>query len=122
MSSRRTLAWVALLYAAQGLPYGVTSKIWPVYFRVHGVSLKEIGLMGLLALPWSWKPLWAPLVDRFGSRKAWIVPFLLLLAAISAVMPALPASHVGRVLVAEVEHPLHGLFHHQVWVDRTSAQ
>jgi PAT family beta-lactamase induction signal transducer AmpG len=99
MPSKKTLAWVALLYAAQGLPYGVTSKIWPVYFRVHGVSLKEIGLMGLLALPWSWKPLWAPLVDRFGSRKAWIVPFLFLLAAISVAMPMLPAAHVGRLLV-----------------------
>lgn len=100
MPPRRVLAWVTLLYAAQGLPYGVTAKIWPVYFRVHGVSLKEIGLMGLLALPWSWKPLWAPLVDRFGTRRAWIVPFLALLAAISFLMPSLPASPVGRLLIA----------------------
>ncbi len=99
MPPRRLLAWVALLYAAQGLPYGVTSKIWPVYFRVHGVSLKDIGLMGLLALPWSWKPLWAPLVDRFGSRRAWIVPFLVLLAGIAFAMPHLPASPLGRVLI-----------------------
>src|SRR5512140_891896 len=97
--SKKLLAWVALLYAAQGLPYGVTAKIWPVYFRVHGVSLKEIGLMGLLSLPWSWKPLWAPLVDRFGSRKAWIVPVLVTLAVIAVLMPTLPASHVGRILV-----------------------
>lgn len=100
MPSRRTLAWVALLYAAQGLPYGVTAKIWPVYFRLHGVSLKEIGLMGLLALPWSWKPLWAPLVDRFGARRAWIVPCLGLLASIAAAMPFLPAGRVGGLLIA----------------------
>src|SRR5512140_1727328 len=99
MPSRRTLAWVALLYAAQGLPFGVTSKIWPVYFRLHGISLREIGLMGLIALPWSWKPLWAPLVDRFGSRRAWIVPFLGILAAVSIAMPVLPADRVGPLLV-----------------------
>lgn len=99
MPPRRALFWVALLYVAQGLPFGVTLKIWPVYFRLHGVSLKEIGLMGLLALPWSWKPLWAPLVDRFGARRAWIVPALGLLATVAAVMPFLPPSHVGPLLV-----------------------
>jgi PAT family beta-lactamase induction signal transducer AmpG len=101
MPSRRvTLAWVALLYAAQGLPYGVTSKIWPVYFRVHGVSLVDIGLIGLLSLPWSWKPLWAPLVDRFGSRRAWIVPCLGLLATLCIAMPFLPSEAIGPMLIA----------------------
>jgi PAT family beta-lactamase induction signal transducer AmpG len=98
--ARRTVYWVTLLYLAQGLPYGVTSKIWPVWFRIHGVSLAEIGLMGLLALPWSWKPLWAPLVDRFGSRRAWIVPCLGLLATICAAFPLLPADHVAPLLIA----------------------
>ena len=97
---RRTLTWVTILYLAQGLPYGVAHKIWPVYFRAHGVSLKEIGLMALLSLPWSWKPLWAPLVDRFGSRRAWIVPNLLGLGAIAVAMPFLPAERVGPVLTA----------------------
>jgi PAT family beta-lactamase induction signal transducer AmpG len=98
--NRRVLVWVAILYAGQGLPYGVVQKIWPLYFRAHGVSLKEIGLMSLLALPWTWKPLWAPLVDRFGARRAWIVPGLGLLATLAAVMPSLPADKVGPLLIA----------------------
>lgn len=100
MNRRRIMLWVTLLYLAQGLPYGVTSKIWPVWFRIHGVSLTDIGLMSLLALPWSWKPLWAPLVDRFGSRRAWIVPALGLLATIAIVFPTLPAESVGPALIA----------------------
>lgn len=100
MDRRRVVFWVTVLYLAQGLPYGVTSKIWPVWFRIHGVSLTDIGLMSLLALPWSWKPLWAPLVDRFGPRRAWIVPALGLLATIAAVFPLLPAESVGPALVA----------------------
>ncbi len=95
----RKLVWIALLYAAQGLPYGVVHKIWPVYFRAHGVSLQEIGLMSLLALPWSWKPLWAPLIDRFGPRRAWIVPGLGALATIAFLMPLLPAEKVGPLLI-----------------------
>jgi len=94
------MLWVTLLYLAQGLPYGVTSKIWPVWFRLHGVSLKDIGLMSLLALPWSWKPLWAPLVDRFGSRRAWIIPMLGLLATLAIVFPMLPAESVGPAMIA----------------------
>ncbi len=100
MNRRRIMFWVTVLYLAQGLPYGVTSKIWPVWFRIHGVSLTEIGLMSLLALPWSWKPLWAPLVDRFGSRRAWIVPALGLLATLAVVFPMLPAESVGPALIA----------------------
>jgi PAT family beta-lactamase induction signal transducer AmpG len=93
------MLWVAALYAAQGLPYGVTSKIWPVWFRTAGVSLADIGLMGLLALPWSWKPLWAPLVDRFGARRAWIAPALLFLATLCVVLPAIGADDVGPLLL-----------------------
>ncbi|GMU65030.1 MAG: MFS transporter [Acidobacteriota bacterium] len=100
MPNRRVLVWVAILYAGQGLPYGVVHKIWPIYFRAHGVSLTEIGLMSLLALPWSWKPLWAPLVDRFGSRRAWIVPGLGALATLAALMPLLPADKVGPLMIA----------------------
>jgi PAT family beta-lactamase induction signal transducer AmpG len=100
LSHRRTFVWVAALYAAQGLPYGVTSKIWPVWFRTAGVSLTEIGLMALLALPWSWKPLWAPLVDRFGTRRVWIAPSLLLLAALCMVYPALGATSPGPLMIA----------------------
>ena len=99
MPNRRVLVWVAILYAGQGLPFGVFQKIWPVYFRAHGVSLKEIGLLTLLAAPWTWKPLWAPLVDRFGSRRAWIVPALGALATIAALMPLLPADRVGPLLL-----------------------
>ena len=69
---RSKLYWVAVLYFAEGLPFGIAYDVWPVYFRVHGVSLAEIGLMSLLSLPWTLKILWAPLVDRYGTRQHWI--------------------------------------------------
>ncbi len=87
------MRWVAILYFAEGFPYGVFLEVWSVYFRAHGVSLKEIGLMALLGMPWTLKFLWAPLVDRYGDRRWWIAACLLVMAALLALHPAFDASH-----------------------------
>ncbi len=83
----RRMRWVAVLYFAEGFPYGVFLEVWSVYFRVHGVSLKEIGLMALLGMPWTVKFLWAPLVDRYGDRRWWIAGCLLVMAVLLAIHP-----------------------------------
>lgn len=95
--------WALLaLYFAQGLPFGFQATALPLLLRERGVSLEAIGFAGLLAAPWLGKPLWAPLVDRYGSqrfgrRKSWIVPMQVglvgcaLLASASSDMRALAA-------------------------------
>ena len=98
MDLRRKLAWIAVLYFAEGLPFGIAYDVWPVYFRVHGVSLREIGLMSLLSLPWTWKMLWAPLVDRFGARQQWISACLLALAVATMAIIPQDAGHPSWVL------------------------
>jgi PAT family beta-lactamase induction signal transducer AmpG len=88
VTKRKVLFWIAVLYFAEGLPFGIAYDVWPVFFRVHGVSLREIGLMSLLSLPWTWKLLWAPLVDRYGSRQHWITACLFFLGATTiAIIP-----------------------------------
>jgi len=84
---RRKLAWVAVLYFAEGMPFGVVKDVLPVYFRVHHVDLTDIGLASLLGLPWTLKVLWSPLVDRFGRRKDWISGCLVCLAVLCAAIP-----------------------------------
>jgi PAT family beta-lactamase induction signal transducer AmpG len=85
---RKKLFWISVLYVAEALPFGVAYDVWPVYFRVHGVSLREIGLMSLLSLPWTWKLVWAPLVDRYGARQHWITVCLAVLGAVTlAIVP-----------------------------------
>jgi hypothetical protein len=82
MTARSRFGILAVLYLAQGLPYGFQSFALPIFLRRSGVSLTAIGLLSALALPWLFKPLWAPLVDRYGqTRRAWIIPLMLLLAA-----------------------------------------
>jgi PAT family beta-lactamase induction signal transducer AmpG len=93
VTKRKVLFWIAVLYFAEGLPFGIAYDVWPVFFRVHGVSLREIGLMSLLSLPWTWKLLWAPLVDRYGSRQHWITACLFVLGATTLAILPQDAAH-----------------------------
>ncbi len=82
----RGLFLLGSLYLAQGLPYGFFTQALPAMMRTRGISLEDIGLTSLLALPWALKFLWAPLVDRYGSRRfgrrrSWIIPLQLLSVA-----------------------------------------
>src|SRR6185295_2570661 len=98
MTLRRKLVWISILYFAEGFPFGSVVDNLPVYFRVHGVSLKEIGMMSLLGTPWTLKVLWAPLVDRFGTRQRWIAACLTVVALVLAVLPIFPAAQPTAIL------------------------
>ena len=69
----RLFGLLGLLYLAQGLPSGLIAKALPPLLREQGVSLSVIGFTSLLALPWALKFTWAPFVDRYGSRKQWLL-------------------------------------------------
>jgi PAT family beta-lactamase induction signal transducer AmpG len=76
------------LYFAQGLPFGFQATALPVYMREQGASLESIGLVSLLSMPWMFKALWAPLVDRyrhgrFGHYRSWIIPLQASLMALA---------------------------------------
>lgn len=98
----KKLAWISVLYFAEGFPFGIAYDVWPVYFRVHGVSLREIGLMALLFLPYTLKPAWAPFVDRFGTRQAWIAACQLALGATTVWLLFLEPSRTDWLLWASL--------------------
>lgn len=87
LSLKKKLIWISILYFAEGLPLGVVYDILPVYFRQHGVSLREIGFMFFLTLPWAIKVFWAPLVDRTGTYQKWITVCLIALASLTFAIP-----------------------------------
>lgn len=95
------LGLLATLYFSQGLPFGFFSQALPVLLREQGYSLSQIGLTSLLALPWALKFLWAPAVDRVGTRRSWIIPLQLsavVLLALLAMFVGL--DHVKLLMVA----------------------
>ena len=97
---RTRLAWLGALSFASGLPYFFFNETVPLWLAQEGMSLAGIGLATGASMPWVLKFLWAPVVDRLGSRRAWIRACLLLLAAATAVLPFADPAHHGVALGA----------------------
>ena len=69
---------------SSGLPLFVLYQLVPGWLRSEGVSLTEIGLFSLIGIPYVWKFLWSPLMDRysfdgFGRRRSWMLSTQVLL-------------------------------------------
>jgi PAT family beta-lactamase induction signal transducer AmpG len=93
MTSWRT-ASVTLMSFASGLPLGLVWIAIPDWMRSAGVDLKTVGLFTLVQAPWSFKFLWAPLMDRWspgfwGRRRGWIALAQLVLFALGLGMAGL---------------------------------
>ncbi len=67
------LFWISLLYFFSGIPFGFFYTFIPVYLRTQGADLVFIGLLSSAGIFWSLKPLWAPLVDRYGQKVNWLI-------------------------------------------------
>jgi len=87
----RAAAWhravvVALLGFASGLPLALTGQAMQAWLSMEGLDVATIGFLSLVGLPYTFKFLWAPLMDRFdlpwlGRRRGWLVATQLALAA-----------------------------------------
>src|SRR5574340_1451850 len=63
---------------SSGLPLYILISLLPAWLRSEQVDLKAIGLFALIQLPFTWKFIWSPLMDRFawpvlGRRRGWIL-------------------------------------------------
>lgn len=60
-----------------GLPFFVLIQLLPAWFTSMKLDIKTIALFTLTSLPYTWKFLWAALLDRYfppflGRRRSWI--------------------------------------------------
>ena len=72
------LAVVVLLGFASGLPLALTGQAMQAWLSMEGLDVATIGFLSLVGLPYTFKFLWAPLMDRFdlpwlGRRRGWLV-------------------------------------------------
>ena len=70
---------LSILYTAQGLPAGFTSVTFVAFLVANGASPEQIAaLFATIALPWTFKFIWGPVVDAvqfpsYGLRRPWIL-------------------------------------------------
>lgn len=87
--NRRMLICIFLGFAS-GMPLWVLISLVPAWLRTEGIDLATIGLFSLMTLPYTWKFIWSPLMDRFrppflGRRRGWaLITQVVLLFTIAA--------------------------------------
>ncbi len=82
---------ILLLGFASGLPLALTGQSMQAWLTIDGIDIATIGFFSLVGLPYTFKFLWAPLMDRFeppffGRRKGWLVLTQLLLCLFLGIM------------------------------------
>jgi PAT family beta-lactamase induction signal transducer AmpG len=97
---------------ASGTPYAMIAATLATRLAESGIDKKSVTAFGLALLVYSFKPLWAPLVDRvrlpllaalIGQRRAWLVfGVALASAAIAWLGLADPRADLGQVAAAAV--------------------
>jgi PAT family beta-lactamase induction signal transducer AmpG len=78
--SGRTLAWVATTNFGEGLPWSVLHQMGTEFITDRGGTPTQISSTSLFHLAVTFKFLWSPVVDMFGSKRAWVVATQLVLA------------------------------------------
>lgn len=103
---KRRLLFVFLMGFSSGLPLLLTLSTLTWWLKGEGISKTTIGIFTLTTLPYSWKFLWAPLLDRLnfpflskklGRRRSWIL--------LSQIATALSIIFMGQI------NPQENLFH-----------
>ena len=85
LAAAHRFAAVLLLGFASGLPLALTGQAMQAWLSTAGIDIATIGFLSLVGLPYTFKFLWAPLMDRFelpllGRRRGWLVATQLALA------------------------------------------
>ena len=94
LAALHRLVAVTLLGFASGLPLALTGQAMQAWLTVEGLDLAAIGFLSLVGLPYTFKFLWAPLMDRFecvtalGRRRGWLVLTQLVLAGLLLALAA----------------------------------
>jgi PAT family beta-lactamase induction signal transducer AmpG len=108
LATRRMLICIFTGFSS-GMPLYLLLNLVPAWLRSEGVDLKLIGLFALIQFPYTWKFLWAPLLDRYvpplgligvnGRRRGWmLITQIGLLAVIAALGQYSPSQDIAIIL------------------------
>ena len=101
--SRRMLVCVFTGFTS-GLPLYFLINLIPAWLRSEHIDLKTIGLFALIGLPFTWKFVWAPLMDAvklpfLGRRRGWmLVTQIGLMVALALYALLNPQQHIQWIM------------------------
>jgi len=101
----RKMVTCIFLGFSSGMPLYVLLHLVPAWLRSHDVDLATIGLFALVGLPYTWKFVWSPLMDRYklpflGRRRGWaLVTQVGLLFSIAALGQFDPSVSLQAIVV-----------------------
>ncbi|HLK41480.1 MAG TPA: MFS transporter [Polyangiaceae bacterium] len=97
------IVWVPTAYIAEGIPFAVVIWTAGTMFKDFGRGDDEITLTtATLGVAWSLKPLWAPFLDMYRTKKFWVLSMQVLLGSLlaaCALVLRLPGHFAPVVLV-----------------------
>lgn len=98
----RVARWVPSLYMSMGFPYVFVASVATVMYRNLGMSAAEVAIFtSQLYIPWVLKPLWAPVLEAYGTTARWIVAMqVILMGAFALLAFALPVTHSNSLTLA----------------------
>jgi PAT family beta-lactamase induction signal transducer AmpG len=112
LSHRSSVRYVtgAMMYFAQGIPFGLLSIAIPAWLASQGVSAGDIGsYLAVIILPWAFKLVTGPFMDRFqfppmGRRRPWIIgaQLGLVLSLLALMLVKNPAEQMGLLMLIGV--------------------
>jgi PAT family beta-lactamase induction signal transducer AmpG len=99
---RHLLTWVPSLYLAMGLPNVMVGVVAAILYKNLGVSNEDIALYtSQLYLPWVLKPLWAPLLEVYRSKRFWVISMeFTMAAALGLIALVLPLADFFKLSLA----------------------
>ncbi len=101
-STLHPLAWVPSLYLAMGLPNVMVGVVAAIIYKNLGVSNEDIALYtSQMYLPWVLKPLWAPLMEPYRTKRWWVISMqFTMMASLGLVAFCLPLDGFFRLSLA----------------------
>ena len=91
LPARSLLIMTLILGFASGLPLALSAGTMQAWLTVENVDLKTLGWLTLVGLPYTYKFVWAPMLDRYrvpivrswgGRRRGWLTVLLVAMALV----------------------------------------
>jgi MFS transporter, PAT family, beta-lactamase induction signal transducer AmpG len=82
MTIKQSKPWyyIPTLYFLEGVPYVTVNTVSMVMFKKLGVPNGDLAFWtSIISWPWTLKMLWGPMIDRYGTKRNWIMLFQLIM-------------------------------------------